>query len=414
MDCIEILTMAKKTKKKQKWIKFRHRIVWALAFVVLYPYTRIKYRIKIKRYREKKKRPMVVLFNHQTGLDQFIVGSALRGPVYFVASEDLFSNGKVSRLLEWAIAPIPIKKQATDARAVLNCLRVMKEGGTLALSPEGNRTFSGKTEYIKPAIVGLVKSLKAPVALFRIEGGYGVHPRWSDVIRRGKSRAYIYKVIEPEEVKAMSDDALYQTIVEGLYVDEGCVDYTYKKKELAEYIERAYYVCPDCGLTEFVSEGDAFTCQKCGKTVRYCEDKTLVGVNGKWPFRFTTEWYDYQSDYINGLDFVERADELLYTDKARISEVKLYDNKYPIADDATIRLYGGKITVEAGEECLEFPFDTLSTVSVLGKNKVNLYHEGKLYQLKGNKRFNGVKYVQIFTRYKNIQKGNEDGKFLGL
>lgn len=406
--------MAKKTKKKQKWIKFRHRIVWALAFVVLYPYTRIKYRIKIKRYREKKKRPMVVLFNHQTGLDQFIVGSALKGPVYFVASEDLFSNGKVSRLLEWAIAPIPIKKQATDARAVLNCLRVMKEGGTLALSPEGNRTFSGKTEYIKPAIVGLVKSLKAPVALFRIEGGYGVHPRWSDVIRRGKSRAYMYKVIEPEEVKAMSDDELYQTIVEGLYVDECCVDYPYKKKGLAEYIERAYYVCPDCGLTEFVSEGDTFTCQKCGKTVRYCEDKTLASVHGEWPFRFTTEWYDYQSDYINGLDFVERADELLYTDKARISEVKLYDNKYPIADDATIRLYGGKITVEIGEECLEFPFDTLSTVSVLGKNKVNIYHEGKLYQLKGNKRFNGVKYVQIFTRYKNIQKGNEDGKFLGL
>ena len=46
--------MAKdKKKKKQKWIKFRHRIVWSLALCVLYPYTRIKYRVKIKKYKEK-------------------------------------------------------------------------------------------------------------------------------------------------------------------------------------------------------------------------------------------------------------------------------------------------------------------------------------------------------------------------
>ena len=406
--------MAKDKKKKQKWIKFRHRIVWSLALCVLYPYTRIKYRVKINKYKEKKKRPLVVLFNHQTALDQFIVGSGLRGPVYFVASEDLFSNGKISRLLEWAIAPIPIKKQATDARAVLNCMRVMKEGGTLALSPEGNRTFSGKTEYIKPAIVGLVKSLKAPLVLYRIEGGYGVHPRWSDVIRRGKSRAYAYKVIEPEEYKAMSDDELYKEIVEGLYVNEGCLDTPYKHKRLAEYLERAYYVCPHCGLTEFVSDKDIFTCKKCGVTVRYCKDKTLQAVKGEWPFRFTTDWYDYQTDYINALDSVARADELLYTDRAKFSEVKLYDNKYPIAENAEIRLYGGKLVVLAGKETFEFPFEKVSTVSVLGKNKVNIYHDGKLYQMKGDKRFNGVKFVQLCYRYKNIVKGEENGGFLGL
>ena len=404
----------KNKKKKQKWIKFRHRIIWGAAYCFLYPYTLWKYRVKIKKYKEKKKRPMVVLFNHQTGLDQFVVGAGFQGPVYFVASEDLFSNGKISRLLEWAIAPIPIKKQATDARAVLNCMRVIKEGGTIALSPEGNRTFSGKTEYIKPAIVGLVRTLKAPLVLYRIEGGYGVHPRWSDVIRRGKMRAYTYKVIEPEEYKEMSDDELYTQIVEGLYVNEGCVDTPYKKKNLAEYLERAYYVCPDCGLTEFVSEKDLVTCKKCGKTARYCADKTLQGVNCDWPFRFTTDWYDYQSSYINGLNLVERAEELLYIDKARFSEVKLYDRKYLLSADAEVRLYGGKITVTVGEDTYEFPFDKVSTVSVLGKNKVNIYHEGKLYQLKGDKRFNGVKFVQLCYRYKNIVKGEENGGFLGL
>lgn len=394
-------------------MRFRHRVVWALAYLVLYPYTRIKYRVKIRRFKEKPNRKYLILFNHQTALDQFIVGAAFKGPVYYVASEDLFSNGWISRLLEWAIAPIPIKKQATDARAVLNCMRVMKEGGTIAIAPEGNRTYSGKTEYMKPAIVALAKALKLPLVLYRIEGGYGVHPRWSNVIRRGKIRAYVHRVIEPEDFLKMSDEELYSLILESLYVNEGQEDTLYKKKRLAEYLERAYYVCPDCGLSEFVSDKDLVTCKKCGKTARYLPNKSLQGVDCDWPFRFTTEWYDYQSAFINKLDLLQYADEPLYTDTVSFSVVKLYDKKHLIDSKATVRLYGDKITVETKEQTYVFPFETVSTVSVLGKNKVNVYFDGKVYQFKGEKRFNGLKYVQLCYRAKHIIKGEND-EFLGL
>ena len=53
-------------------------------------------------------------------------------------------------------------------------------------------------------------------------------------------------------------------------------------------------------------------------------------------------------------------------------------------------------------------------MTVLGKNKLNLYHGETLYQLKGDKRFNALKYVQIFTRSQNIARGDFDAKFLGL
>ena len=197
--------MQKKTKKNQKWVRFRHKVVRKVAYWVINPYTRWKYHIKIEKFKQEEDRPYLVLFNHQTALDQFIVGSSFEKPIYYVASEDLFSNGFVSRLLEWAVAPIPIKKQATDAHAVLTCLRVMKEGGTIAIAPEGNRTFSGKTEYIKSVIVRFVKALKMPLVLYRIEGGYGVQPRWSDVARKGKMRSYVHKVIQPEEYLAMRE-----------------------------------------------------------------------------------------------------------------------------------------------------------------------------------------------------------------
>ena len=63
---------------------------------------------------------------------------------------------------------------------------------------------------------------------------------------------------------------------------------------------------------------------------------------------------------------------------------------------------------------LVFPFETTDGFTVLGKNKVNIYFGDKLYQLKGDKRFNGLKYVNLFHRHKNIVKGNEHVEFLGL
>ncbi len=406
--------MPKKAKKKQKWVRFRHRIVRNLAFFVLYPYLKCKYRLKVEKFKKERKRKYLILFNHQTALDQFIVGSSFRAHVYFVASEDLFSNGWISRLLSWAVAPIPIKKQATDARAVLNCMRVMKEGGTIAIAPEGNRTYSGKTEYIKPAIIPLVKALKMPLLLYRIEGGYGVHPRWSNVVRRGKMRAYVSRVVEPEEYLAMTDDELFALISKELFVDEGVVDFPYKHKRLAEYMERAFYVCPDCGLTTFRSDKDLIVCQKCGKTARYLPSKQLEGVGEKFPFEFTTQWYDYQSDFVNGLPLNTYGDKCLFKDTVSLFEVILYDKKRILQKQTELCLCADRISFTLGDEVVDLPYEKISAVAVLGKNKLNIYYEGKLYQVKGDARFNALKYVHLYYRAKNILKGEEDGKFLGL
>ncbi|MBP3704655.1 MAG: 1-acyl-sn-glycerol-3-phosphate acyltransferase, partial [Clostridia bacterium] len=131
--------------KKKKWMRYRHRVVRNIAYALVGTYTRIKCGVAVEKFREQGDRPYLIIMNHQTAYDQFFVGMAFRGPVYYLATEDLFSNGWISRLLSWAIAPIPIKKQTTDVHAVMNCIRIAKEGGTIALAPEDNRTYSGRT-----------------------------------------------------------------------------------------------------------------------------------------------------------------------------------------------------------------------------------------------------------------------------
>ena len=404
-----------KKKKTQRWTKFRHRIVRNILFFILGPVVWIKYRAKIKKYRDpQKRRQFLVLFNHQTAFDQFFVGMAFKGPVYYLASEDLFSKGWISAVIRYLVAPIPIKKQTTDIKAIMNCIKVAKEGGTIALAPEGNRTFSGKTGYMSPAIASLARKLGLPIALMKIEGGYGVQPRWADTVRKGRINAYVSKIVEPAEYKQMTDAELFDVIEKELYVDEGIVSGCFEDKKKAEYLERAMYVCPDCGLSTFESDKNIIECKKCNKKIEYLATKELKGVNCTFPFEFVTQWYDYQCEFVNSLDVTQMTEKPIYVERSTFSQVIPNKKKVHLDDDAEICLYGDKITVLSEKTNITFDFNTVSAVTVLGRNKVNIYLDGNIYQLKGNKRMNGLKYVNIFNRYKNIAKGEENGKFLGL
>lgn len=407
--------MKKTGKKKTKWLKFRHRVVRNMAYAVISIYSKWKYGITVEKFKEQGNRAYFVLMNHQTAFDQFFLGMAFKGPVYYVASEDLFSKGWISSLIRWLVAPIPIKKQVTDINAVMNCIRVAREGGTIGIAPEGNRTYSGKTEYMSPAIAPLAKKLKLPIALYRIEGGYGVHPRWSDTLRKGKMRGYVSRVIEPEEAAAMTNEELLAEIEKGLYVDEGVADGIFKSAKRAEYLERAMYVCPFCGLSTFESHGNEIQCTKCRREITYGEDKRLTGVGFDFPFPFTTGWYDYQKDYINKLDVTQYTEKPLYREQSNLSEVIVYKEKRLLRENAKIALYGDRIVIDEGKEnqlCLSFA--DIMAMSVLGKNKLNIYYGDHVYQLKSHKRFNALKYVNIYFRHKNITRGDENAKFLGL
>ena len=400
---------------EKKWLRFRHRVVRNLAYAVLWPYSRLKYGIRVEKFKEQEDRPYFILFNHQTAFDQFFVGMSFRGPIYYVASEDLFSKGWVSSLIRWIVAPIPIKKQATDLTAIKNCIRVSREGGTIAIAPEGNRTYSGKTEYMSPAIVGLARKLGMPIALYRIEGGYGVHPRWSDGLRRGKMRSYVSRVIQPEEYATMTNDELLAVIEKELYVNEAVSDGEFLSGKRAEYLERAMYVCPDCGLSTFESHGNEISCKQCGKTIHYGKDKRLTGVECEFPFAFVNDWYEHQKEFVNALDVTAYTDIPLYTEATTLSEVIVYRRKESLCEEATVRLYGDRYVFSGdGMEELTLPFNEVTAVSVLGRNKLNIYHDGHIYQLKSDKRFNALKYVNIYYRWKNIARGDENGKFLGL
>ena len=408
--------MAEKKKKnnKKKWIRPRHTVVRHTLGIFFRAYSRLFYGARIRPFKDEKKRQYLVLFNHQTAFDQFFVALSFRKHLYFIASEDIFSKGFLSSALRYLVAPIPIKKQTTDVRAIMNCMRVAKEGGSISLAPEGNRTYSGKTEYMSPSIAPLARKLGLPIALYHIRGGYGVQPRWADNVRRGRIDCYVSKVIEPETYMSLTDDELYNLIKEGLYVNEANRNNLFFSRKSAEHLERVLYYCPHCGFSTFETTGDIVECTKCKLQARYLPTTELEGIGYRFPFRFVNDWYEAQHNFINSVDVTTLTDTPVWTEKSSFSEVIPYKKKKPILESATVELFGDRITVKGEGVDEVFPFSECSAVTVLGRNKVDIYHNDKIYQLKGGKELNAVKFVHFFNRYRNILKGDENVKFLGL
>lgn len=401
--------IAQKKKKAKKWIQLQHKVVIPVLRELFRPIALWMYHLKVERFKEENGRQYLVLANHQTGFDQFYPSFAFKQHLYYVASEDIFSMGWLSKVIVWLANPIPIKKQVTDIRAVMNCMKVAKEGGSIAIFPEGNRTFSGETAYMNPAIGGLAKKLGLPIAFFKIEGGYGVQPRWSDVRRKGKMKAYVSSVLEPEEYKSWSNDQLYQHICKELYQNEANSRESYRHKNAAEYVERVLYVCPHCGITHFESHADTVECTTCNRKAKYLPTKEF---SGDFPFPYMLDWYRYQEDYINNLDTRALTETPIIRDTCSLFRVALYSKKQCLAENVELSLYGDRIEMTGGFTKI-FRFAEVDTITILGKNKLDIYHEDVVYQIQSDKRFNALKYLNLYHRYKNLS-ANSNESFLGL
>ena len=406
--------MAKSTEKKtnkKKILKPRYAFFMWLTRIILFPIIKFKYRAKIKKFNGLKGRNFVILFNHQTPFDQFFVLSAFKGAIRLLSTEDVVSNGKISHLLKYAYGIVPIKKHTTDVKAVMECIKIAESGGTLAIAPEGNRTYSGETSYIRPAIASLLLMLKLPVVFFTIRGGYGVQPRWSDVRRKGKMSCQVTRVLEYDEYKDMGKGELLDLITSELYVNESSDGEKFYSKKRAEKLERVLYVCPHCGFSEFKSEKNKVYCTKCNREAVYGEDKTF---SGDFPFKAVLEWCKFQEDYIVKTDFTALGEKAIFNDSAKVLEVIPYVKKVPIYKRAKIRLFGDKMTITGDGKELVLTFDKISAATVLGRNKLNVYTIDKVYQLKGDSSFNALKYMHFYNVYSQKLEGKTGDFIFGI
>ena len=309
-------------------------------------------------------------------------------------------NLKVSPLIRYLAAPIPKSKSVADLKAVMISLRVLREGGAIGITPEGNRTLSGRQWEMGDSVAKLVKTAKVPLVLFNLCGGYGTDPRWGVKIRRGtKFVGRVRRILTPEEYAGMSDEELFGIIKNELDVDDTLSGERYKSRRRAEYIERALYMCPVCGSIGTIhSHGTGFCCTSCKTEAEYTEDLKISPPVGGYSRIY--EWYEWERQEIVrrilGGEKISDGD-ILFRESVKLQKkIKLPGNTVTLDKDSLMISGGGTET--------RYPLAEIDAITAVGKKKFNFYYKGKILQVKGGKRFCAIKYVHAFDGIRAARK----------
>ena len=405
------------TKEGIMWTKFRHKITFKILrpFLALFLY--FKYGYKSAKFKCNVKKPYLILSNHVTALDPFMVAVSFKMPIYYVASDDIFSLKYLSPIIKFLVAPIPKSKSSSDLQTIKDCYKVSKEGGTICVFPEGNRNYNGLTSFIPFSIVKFVKMLKMTLLLYKIEGGYGVQPRWAGNIRRGKMFGSTQRVLEYENYKNMTEDDLYKYICDNLYVNafyqlETCNEYKSNKK--AEYIERFLYACPDCNsFSTLNSQKNDIICTKCGLKVEYGENLQLKTLSGKCSFINVKEWDDFQKEKIKAFNIDSTGTEkTIFTDDVIWLRQNIRCIRKIDLGKGNMTLCKDRLAIVTNNNYL-FYIKDISSIGIFGKNRLLIYHKDEIFQIIGQTTFNALKYQNMIYHIKNTSDGVTD-EFLGL
>lgn len=112
-----------------------------------------------------KSGPFVFCSNHVSGLDPTIVclGVPTRIKLRFIGKAELFKNPFLRLLLEGGLKAFAIERGTADMGALSKAVNIVKDGGVLAIFPEGTRSKDGYLQRFKSGMSLIVQQSKADV-----------------------------------------------------------------------------------------------------------------------------------------------------------------------------------------------------------------------------------------------------------
>lgn len=133
--------------------------------------------------------PCVVVANHQSSFDIFVLNGHIGIPFKWVLKQELRKMPLVGKACEAAgfvfvdeTRPSSIVHTITDAKAVL------ATGDSIFIFPEGSRTLTGRMARFKKGGFVIASELDAPILPVSIDGAY-------DVLRRGSYLPHCGKIV---------------------------------------------------------------------------------------------------------------------------------------------------------------------------------------------------------------------------
>lgn len=386
----------------------RHQIFWKIirfiAPSVLKPLYKYSYELA-----PKLEPPYLVFSNHNGDLDPALVALSFPQQMYFVASEHVYRAGFASKILRFVFEPIAKRKGTADAVTVMKSIRALREGKNVCIFPEGQKSFNGITGEINIATGKLVKASKASLVTYKLEGGYFTTPRWGKGIRKGKMHGSIVNIYNKEDLEKLSPEEITDLVKKDLYEDayqkQSQNPIAYKGKNLAEGIEHALCICPECKqIDTLFSKKNSVFCKNCDFT-------TSIDIYGYFDenckFKTVLQWDEFQQEELKKLireksseksEFIFSDDEVtLKTVKAEHQEEIIGTGKFSMFTDKFIF----NSVKDEKEISLEIPQKNIVDISMYGKQALVFSdNNGNYYELTSKNIINVRKYIFCFKYLK--------------
>lgn len=143
-------------------------------------------------------RPYVVMANHQSYLDVLALFSALPETFGVVAKKELFRVPVFSGVMK-ALGCIPIDraKSAASLRTMRGAAERVRLGSTIAVFPEGTRSFGDRIQRMKKGPFYLAQLAQVHTLPVGIRGTHSLMPRKNTGIRPGIIEVHCGAPIEP-------------------------------------------------------------------------------------------------------------------------------------------------------------------------------------------------------------------------
>jgi 1-acyl-sn-glycerol-3-phosphate acyltransferase len=334
--------------------------------------------------------PFVVLSNHVTVLDPFILSTFLREPVYWITSDGNMRT-RLMRALLRLVGSIPKSKSIPDLETVGWTVEVIRRrGGVVGIFPEGQQSWDGTTLPLVPSTAKLLKLLKVPVLAATIRGGYSSLPRWTGARRRGRIEVEWKLALEPEELKVLPVKEIQARIEEALAHDEAAwqekAKVPFAAARRAERVELGLYLCPRCeAIGSLRSSRSRLNCLSCGMAVRLDGYGRFRSRKDEAPvFATIRDWNRWQAAAIERrvIGSAEgRPARPVFSDAGVILLRGRKMNPLRVVRSGTLILFPDRVELATifGYR-LRFPVAAIEGIGVLKRNILEFYVGKELYQ----------------------------------
>jgi 1-acyl-sn-glycerol-3-phosphate acyltransferase len=196
---------------KQAWRKLGFKIFiiwsWMIRIFCFYP-------VRFKLRSALPKAPFIIISNHSSYLDIFLLHSILpQQPFAFLGKAEILKYPIVRTYFKALNIPVYRKDKSKAGQALVQAQKAMQEGWSIVIFPEGTIPEENIPQMLpfKNGAFRLAKNLNAPILPLTFTQNFHLFSdptQWLGPAHPGVVEVYIHPYISAEEVAATSTDEL--------------------------------------------------------------------------------------------------------------------------------------------------------------------------------------------------------------